>query len=83
MGLGTANVNSLGQPVVTDSINDPEVNRLGSPSHIAVNFSIGRQVENPPGRAGVNVLPVLKVLLEVLITGDVGQYPQFHLGIVR
>ena len=82
MGLGAGHVDPLGEAIVADPVNDPKVDRLSPPAHVTVNFSIRAQVEDPPGRAGVNVLTVFKVLLEVLIPRNVGKNPEFHLGIV-
>ena len=81
LGLPPAHADVLGQGEIGDTIDDPEIHRLGPAAHLMAHL-LRRDPKDLGGGGGVDVRPAEEGLLHGLVIGDVGQQPQLDLGVV-
>ena len=71
----------LGNAVGRQPVDDAEVQHLGDPAHLGVNFVNGN-LEHQGCGGGMDILASLEGFQQPRVLGQVGQHPQLDLGIV-
>ena len=81
-GLRHAHVDVLGKGEGRNAVHDAEIHRLGGGT-LGVGHLLRRDAQHLGGGGRVDILAGEERLLHGFVAGDMGQQPQFNLGVVR